>query len=166
MPHTNALALAAALAWSAFAATPALAQDAAEPYQNDAYLWNVSEEEEDDPFAEYLFEPGLVLEHADAIGLTAEQRTELIDEVVSIQADISRAELMAVSSMSELHTLMEAEVIDVDAVMPLVESLLEIETETKRRYLTLMIELRNALSPGQRDRLRQLRSWGESHYDN
>ncbi len=152
------LSLAAAAAWTALALSPVAAQDAWDGgYDEEAYLWEVSEEDDDDPFAEYLFEPDFVLEHADRIGLSEQQRMSLIDEVVSIQADISRAELQAVSSMGRLHELLGEERIDIDAVMPIVDMLLEIETETKRRYLGLMIELHNGLTETQRDQLHALR---------
>lgn len=113
--------------------------------------------EEDDPFAGFFYEPELVFAHADEIGLTEAQRTKLIDLVVSVQSDVTRIKLQAAGSVGPLQKLLGAEVIDGDAVLPLVNTLLEVENETKRRYLTMLIELHNDLTPRQRSQLDELR---------
>ncbi len=146
-------ALAAFVALSP-AAPPALAQP------EDARLVLVREEvdaEDDDWFREFLYEPEFVFAHAEEIGLTEPQRRDLIDAVVAIQGDVTRMELEAVGDMRRLEALLAEEEIDIEAVTPLVDRLLEVENDIKRRYLSLMIELHNSLSPAQRDRLDQLR---------
>ncbi|MEO1291978.1 MAG: hypothetical protein AAFV62_03965 [Pseudomonadota bacterium] len=111
----------------------------------------------EDLFDAYLFDPEEILEHGAEIRLSDAQRSALIDRVVGIQSQITRQELEMAGSLSRLFGLMEAEQIDVEAVMPIVDLLLTFENETKREYLRLMIESRNALTPAQRQKLYALR---------
>ncbi|MEL6280439.1 MAG: periplasmic heavy metal sensor [Pseudomonadota bacterium] len=115
------------------------------------------EEDEDDPFAEFLFEPELVLEHSAELGLTDAQRDALIDRVVDIQAEVTRMELKAARDHGELMRLLQEEPMDADAILPLVDNLLTVESETKRKYVRLLIEIRNELTPEQRAQLDAIR---------
>ncbi len=153
MPNLTHLIRAAAVSVFTLAlATPALAQESE----------LVLIEDEDDPFEEFLYEPELVLEHAREIGLSDQQRDDLIERVVEIQAAVTRRELRAATDFGELYELMEADTIDADAVLPLADALMAVETDTRRSYLALLIDIHNTLTPEQREILDEIRD--ENHF--
>lgn len=147
-----------AAAWTAFALAAAPCAAWAQSGVDPAGFHQIDDAPGDyDPFDVHLFDPELVLENARAIELSNEARREIIEEVIAVQADVTRMSLEAAISFGRLEELLVAEDIDEEAVIGIVNELLEIENETKRRYLRLAIRIRNGLSPDQRERLLDIR---------
>ncbi|MEL6316669.1 MAG: periplasmic heavy metal sensor [Pseudomonadota bacterium] len=143
----TALALALALAHPWSAAAQSLEGAEVVPAELEA------EEAEFDDFERLLYRPEVVIQNARRIGLAPEQRAALIDRIVDTQAAVTRLELGASVDRREIAALLEAEPIDETAALSALDTLLSVETETKRLYLKLLIAIRNTLTPEQRARL-------------
>lgn len=117
------------------------------------------DEHHHDPFDAALFDPELVLT-AD-IGLTQSQRSSFIDKVVEVQAKVTRMELTMAGKEQELETLLTTDPIDRERLMPLVDELMQVEHDTRRLYLGLMIDMHNALTPNQKAQLEDIRDDGD-----
>jgi Spy/CpxP family protein refolding chaperone len=110
-----------------------------------------------DPIAELMFPPELIMRNQKAVQLTEGQKSALIAEVkqaqgrlVDLQWDLQRA-------MEPLVELLGQVKVDEKQVMTQLDKVLAAEREVKRTHLMLAARLKNILSPEQQRALRELR---------
>jgi Spy/CpxP family protein refolding chaperone len=132
-----ALGMTVLLAW----ATPAAAQNP----------------KPDDAFAQALFDPQLVLRYAQTIGLSAVQRRTILDELKTTQTALAPLQADMMEPSLELIELLGQSRVDEKAVSAKMDQVLRIENEVKKRQAGLLIRIKNALTPEQQSRLRELR---------
>ncbi len=94
------------------------------------------------------------------IGLTERQRQDLIAELQKTQSDMVPLQFEVSQASEDLASVVSAGRIREESA--LAESLMELETRVRSRHLTLLIRVKNLLTPEQQKRLRRLRSGGES----
>jgi Spy/CpxP family protein refolding chaperone len=112
---------------------------------------------DDDPLARLLFDPQLVLKHAQEVGLQAAQRATIISAIKEAQGDILDLQLQMAERHGELVKAMEAIRVDEAAALAQVDKVLGLEREMKRKQLQLLIRVKNALTREQQDRLQELK---------
>jgi Spy/CpxP family protein refolding chaperone len=112
---------------------------------------------DDDPLARLLFDPQLVLKFAPELSLQAAQRTTIINAIKSAQGEILERQLEMAERHQELVKAMETQRVDEAAALAQADRVMELEREMKRLQLQLLIRIKNALTPQQQDRLRELR---------
>lgn len=113
--------------------------------------------QDNDPFAELVFPPDLVMKHQAAIGLSEDQRRDLIAEVTEAQADLLPVQMEMAEHGELLRGLLSAPHVDEAAALSLAGQVMELETRIKRRHLELVIRIKNLLSEDQQARLLELR---------
>ncbi len=113
-----------------------------------------------DPVGEALFPPELVMQNQQAIGLDEAQKTFIRSEVLKAQTRFTELQWQLQDAMETLAGLIQQNPVDEQKVMAQLDKILPIEREVKRAQLTLMIRLKNKLTPEQQDKLRQLRPFG------
>jgi len=113
-----------------------------------------------DPVGEALFPPELVMQNQQAIGLDEAQKTFIRSEVLKAQTRFTELQWQLQDAMETLAGLMQQNPVDEQKVMAQLDKILPIEREVKRAQLTLMIRIKNKLTPEQQDKLRQLRPSG------
>lgn len=111
----------------------------------------------DDAFAQALFDPQLVLRHAQTIGLSATQRRTILDELKTTQTALAPLQADMMEPALELIELLGQSRVDEKAVSAKMDQVLRIENEVKKRQAVLLIRIKNALTPEQQSRLRELR---------
>jgi len=111
----------------------------------------------EDPLAQLLFDPQLVLKFAKELSLQAAQRTTIVNAIKEAQGHILDLQLQMAERHEELVKAMEPQRVDEKAAMARAESVLGLEREMKREQLQLLIRIKNALTQEQQDRLRELR---------
>ena len=101
----------------------------------------------DDPITRTLFEPELIMKHRRAINLTDEQRDaisrlikELQDQVESLASELARPR------------------VDLDRARDRLERVMQTERKIKEGHLTLLVRIKNLLSPQQQATLSKLRT--------
>ena len=111
-----------------------------------------------DPIAEQVLPPELIIRHQKAIQLTEAQKGALIGEVkrtqvrmVDVQWDVQRA-------LEPLVELLGKDKVDEQQVLAQLDKVLAAEREFKRANLTLAVRLKNLLTPEQQRMLRELRA--------
>lgn len=117
-----------------------------------------SANEEPDPFEGALFTPEEVMKNQAAIGLSKEQRRDLIAQITQAQADFLPAQMEMAEHAEELKRHVAAARVDERAALAVATRLLELESQIKRRHLELAIRIKNLLNEGQQMRLVDLRS--------
>ena len=116
-----------------------------------------AQDKKDDAFQQALFAPELVLKHAREIGLTAQQRRAIMDDIKRTQTELVPLQTDMMEPALDLVELLEQTQVDEAAVLPKVEQVLKIENEVKKRQIALLIRIKNALTREQQARLRVLR---------
>jgi Spy/CpxP family protein refolding chaperone len=111
-----------------------------------------------DPIAEHLLPPELIMQNQKAIGLTDAQKNSVIGEIkqaqgrmVDVQWDLQRA-------VERMVELLKPDKVDEQAVLGQLDKVLAAEREVKRTQLGLMLRLKNILTPEQQRMLRDLRA--------
>lgn len=109
----------------------------------------------DDPLARLLFDPQLVLKHAQELGLQGAQRTTIISAIKEAQGDLLDLQLQMAERHQELVKAVEASRVDESAALALADRVLGLERDMKRRQLQLLVRIKNALTREQQDRLQE-----------
>lgn len=110
-----------------------------------------------DPFGRFLFPPELVMQHQGSIGLTESQRAALQAAIQEAQTTVLKMQFALSGEAEKLGKLLDTPRIEEGAVLAQVDRILGIERELKRAQVTLMIRIKNTLTPEQQARLRSLR---------
>ncbi len=117
----------------------------------------VGQNKADDAFARALFDPQLVLKHAQAIGLTAAQRRSILDELKTAQIALVPLQVDMTEPALELTELLVGSRVDEAKVMLKIDQVLRIENEVKKRQAVFVIRVKNILTLEQQTKLRALR---------
>lgn len=125
----------------------------------------IGQEKKDDRFEKALFDPQLVLQRARDIGLSPQQRQSILDAVKKAQIDLVPLQLDMAEPALELVELIEATKVDEAAALAKADRMLKIENEVKKAQMSLLIRIKNVLTPEQQDRLRAIRDGGRREDD-
>lgn len=114
-------------------------------------------QEKSDPFGGNLFSPELVMQHQADIGLTDQQRAKMTTDMTAAQQKATEVAWKMQKEMQSLLTLTNADPVDEQAVLQVLDRLLALERDVKRAQVTLLVRIKNTLTPEQRAKLRVLR---------
>jgi len=110
-----------------------------------------------DPVGENLFPPELIMSHQEAISLSPEQKSSIRDEIRKAQLRFTDLQWQLQDSMETLGSLLKQNSADEQAVLKQLDKVLDTEREIKHTQLTLMVRIKNKLTPQQQAQLRELR---------
>jgi Spy/CpxP family protein refolding chaperone len=111
----------------------------------------------EDPIAQNLFPPDLVMRYGSEIGLDEKQRAAIKEVVQKAQARFLDGQWDMQSESERMVRLLQAKPIDETAVLAQVEKVLALEREVKKAQLSLLIRIKNLLTDAQQTRLSELR---------
>jgi Spy/CpxP family protein refolding chaperone len=110
-----------------------------------------------DPIAELVFAPELIMRNQKAIQLTDGQKNAVFTEVKQAQARLIDLQWDLQRAMEPLVELLGQVKVDEKQVMTQLDKVLAAEREVKRTHLMLAVRLKNILTPEQQRALRELR---------
>lgn len=111
-----------------------------------------------DPIADNLFPPDLVLQQQRAIALTTEQRDFIQSTTEKAQPRIQETEQRVREEVQKLASLIAKDRMDETAVLAQADSLTSAERELRRTQLRLMISIKNNLTPEQQTKIKGLKT--------
>lgn len=114
-----------------------------------------------DPLAQHVFPPELVMRHAADIGLDDRQRAAVKDAVVKTQAKVLDVQWDVQAEAEKLTRLLQASPVDEAAVLAQADKVMALEREVKKTHLSMLVRIKNLLTDAQRARLTELRRRGE-----
>jgi Spy/CpxP family protein refolding chaperone len=117
-----------------------------------------AQQPDQDPIGQSFFAPELVIQHQEAIGLSAEQRDYFKTEIRQAQLKFTELQWKLQDEMEKLVTLVKQPHVDEQQVLAQLEKLLAAERDVKREQVTLLVRIKNKLTPEQQGRLSELRS--------
>ncbi|HVH68296.1 MAG TPA: periplasmic heavy metal sensor [Gemmatimonadales bacterium] len=112
----------------------------------------------DDPLARVLFPPELVMQHQQDIALRAEQRTAITKAIQDFQSKVVDLQWRMQEQSQRLAALLDKPTVDQAAALAQVDEVLGVEREVKRLHITLLIQIKNALSSEQQAKLAAART--------
>ncbi|MBI4516917.1 MAG: periplasmic heavy metal sensor [Deltaproteobacteria bacterium] len=108
-------------------------------------------------FLEEVFPPALLMRHQSEIGLTDAQRDKITQQMEEAQKALVAIQWEIERQSEKLAKLLSASPVDETAALAQAEQVMTAEHRLKKAHLTLLIRIKNELTPAQRDKLRQLR---------
>ena len=111
-----------------------------------------------DPIGQSFFAPELVIQHQEAIGLNDEQKTFFKTEIRAAQAKFTDLQWKLRDEMEKLVALVKQPRVDEKEALAELERVLAIEREIKRAQVTLLVRIKNKLTPEQQAKLAEIRS--------
>ena len=108
-------------------------------------------------FLENVFPPGLIMRHQSDIGLTDAQRETITKHMEDAQKALVTLQWDVERESGKLGKLLAAERIDEAAALRQADQVMSAEERLKKAHLTLLIRIKNALTPAQQMKLQQLR---------
>ena len=111
-----------------------------------------------DPLGENLFPPELVMQHQQAIGLTEEQRNFIKAEIQKAQTRFTELQWQLQNEVETMVSLVKEQRADEQQVLDQLDRILNLEREIKRTHFTLIVRIKNRLTPEQQARLREIKN--------
>jgi Spy/CpxP family protein refolding chaperone len=107
-------------------------------------------------FAQHLFPPELVMQHQSRLKLTEQQRNTIVQEISRLQATAVQVQWRVADESEKLSELLSHDSVAEAAALEQVDKMIGFETAVKRAQLSMLIRIRNVLTPEQRAMLRNL----------
>jgi Spy/CpxP family protein refolding chaperone len=110
-----------------------------------------------DPIGQSFFAPELVIQHQEAIGLNEEQKTYFKTEIRQAQLKFTELQWKLQDEMEKLISLVKQPRVEEPEALAQLEKVLAVEREIKRAQVTLLVRIKNKLTPEQQAKLLEIR---------
>lgn len=110
-----------------------------------------------DPIGQSFFAPELVIQHQEAIGLSAEQKESFKAEIRQAQLKFTELQWKLQDEMEKLISLVKQPRVDEQQALAQLDKVLSAEREIKKQQVTLLLRIKNKLTPEQQGKLAELR---------
>ena len=121
-----------------------------------AALAENTEAPKDDPFARYLYPPDRVMSHAMEIGLDDAQKTSIKNEVQKAQSKFLDLQFEMQGESEKMVRLLQEKPVNEASVLAEVDRILGLEKEIKKAQISLLVRIKNTLTPAQQAKLSDL----------
>ena len=111
----------------------------------------------EDPIGDKLFPPDLIMGHQQELGLDDATRKTMVAQIQQFQAAAVKIQWDLKAAGDALAHLLAAPAVDEAKALAEADKVMALEHDLKKAHLTLLIRLKNALTPTQQARLRGLR---------
>lgn len=112
---------------------------------------------EDDPIGRQLFPPDLIMSQASRLHLDEKQRTAIKNEVERAQSKFFDLQWDVREASEAMGQMLEQTPIDEARVLAQADKVMGLEREIKKIHLSMLIRIKNALTPEQIAQLKQMR---------
>jgi Spy/CpxP family protein refolding chaperone len=111
----------------------------------------------EDPIAQNLFPPELVMRHGGEIGLDERQRAAIKEAIQRAQSKFLDVQWELQAESEKVVRLLQAKPVEETAVLAQIDKVLALEREIKRTQISLLVRIKNLLTDGQQTKLAELR---------
>ena len=112
----------------------------------------------DDPLADVMFPPDMIMQHARELNLTQDQKTFMRNEIQKTVTRYNELEWQLQDAMEALHETMKANSVNEQQALTQLDKVLEAEREMKRLHIGMDIRIKNQLTAEQQTKLQTMRS--------
>ena len=110
-----------------------------------------------DDFGRNFFPPELVMQHQTEIGLQDAQRAALSSAVQQAQAKFMDVQWKLSAESEKMGRLLQSTQVDETQVLEQADRILALEREIKKAQISLMVRIKNTLTPAQQAKLTEIR---------
>jgi len=110
-----------------------------------------------DDFGRNFFPPELVMQHQSEIGLQDSQRAALASAIQQAQGKFTDVQWKLSAEGEKMGRLLQPAQVDETQVLEEVDRILALEREMKRTQISLMVRIKNTLTPAQQAKLTEIR---------
>ncbi len=118
----------------------------------------LGQQPDQDPIGQNFFAPELVIQNQAAIGLNDDQKTYLKTEIRQAQLKFTESQWKLQDEMEKLVFLVKQPHVEEQDALTQLEKVLAMEREIKRAQVTLLVRIKNKLTPEQQAKLFEIRS--------
>ncbi len=122
-----------------------------------AASWGQGPQPADDPIAQNLFPPELLMKYRQEINLDEGQSKAIKEAIQKAQTKFLDMQWDMQSETEKLVKLLKARPVDENAVLAQVDQVLNREREVKKTQISLLVRIKNLLTDGQQNKLLELR---------
>src|SRR5712692_343347 len=122
--------------------------------------WAQQPSPEDDPIGRQLFPPDLIMAQSQKLHLDDKQRTTIKTEVQRAQSKFFDLQWEAKEAGEAMAQMLQQTPIDEARVLEQADKVMGLEREIKKIHLSMLIRIKNSLTPEQVAQLRQMRAVG------
>jgi len=108
-----------------------------------------------DPIGAALIPPDVVMNHQQALGLTDAQKQAIQADAQAAQARFTHVQWQLSAATEKLADLLKQPHVDQSKALAQLDAVLDLERQMKHAQLTLMIQVKNELTPEQQATARQ-----------
>src|SRR5262245_40468704 len=101
-----------------------------------------AQQQPNDPFAEFLFPPEIVMKHQRVLGLNDAQKEFFKSETRNMLTRFTELQWQLQDEMEKLVSLVKQGTVDEQSVLAQLDKVLSIEQEIKRAHFSLVIRIR------------------------
>ena len=109
-----------------------------------------------DPLAGAFFPPELVMQHQQKLALTEQQRTAIVQAMQRAQPRFIELQWQLQAEMEALSELAHAERPDEARVLQQLDRVLDLERQTKRTQIEMLLRIKSTLTEAQQEQLRTI----------
>jgi Spy/CpxP family protein refolding chaperone len=110
----------------------------------------------EDPLSRHLFPPERVMGHAQEIGLDDAQRNAIRKEVQKAQSRFLDLQFDLQTEMETLVRSVQENKVEESRVLAQLDRVLALEKEIKKTQISLLVRIKNTLTPAQQARLAEM----------
>jgi Spy/CpxP family protein refolding chaperone len=111
----------------------------------------------DDPIGRQLFPPEMVMGHQEELGLQEKQRAAIRSEVHKVQSRFVDLQWQLSEDTEKMASLLRSTPIDEAKVLEQADKVMAQEREVKKMQLSLLVRIKNLLTPDQVAKLQEIR---------
>jgi len=111
----------------------------------------------DDPIGRQLFPPEMVMGHQEELGLQEKQRAAIRSEVHKVQSRFVDLQWQLSEDTEKMASLLRSTPIDEARVLEQADKVMAQEREVKKMQLSMLVRIRNLLTPEQIAKLQEIR---------
>jgi Spy/CpxP family protein refolding chaperone len=111
-----------------------------------------------DDWGRNFFPPELVMQHQNEIGLQDSQRSALTSAIQQAQSKFMDIQWKVSAEGEKMSRLLQGTKVDEAQVQEEVDRILNLEREIKKAQISLMVRIKNILTPQQQAKLAEIRS--------
>jgi Spy/CpxP family protein refolding chaperone len=115
---------------------------------------------DNDPLAQLIFPPELVMQHQREIGLTDEQKAYLRSEIQRVTLRFTELQWQLQDAMEGLTSVMKESSVNEQQALSQLDKILDTEREIKHLHIGLAIRIKNKLTPEQQSKLQGMKRMG------
>lgn len=110
-----------------------------------------------DPIGEQLFPPELLMQHQKEIGLTDDQKNFVKSEMVKAQGRFTDLQWELQTEVETMASLLKKDKADEQQILSQLEKVLNLERDIKKTQITLIVRIKNKLTPEQQAQLTEIK---------